>query len=382
MKYPNTSTPQYLSRIELSAAAACHNIAEFRRILHAGVKIASVMKGNAYGHGMAEMVGILEPVVDYFQIDDLLELRRLREVSEKPALVLGYIAKSEIKEALALGCEFAIYDVERLETISVAAKELGIEPELHLKLDLFLGRQGVLMGDVPSFLDAFAKFPRLRLAAAYTHFANIEDTGDRAHARMQIEAFNEVVALLKQRGHIDLQTHLSSTSGVLAYERELGLNSIVRVGLGTYGMWPSEMLRAFNEEIELRPVMRWVTHVAQVKTVPAKYPIGYGLTYRTARQTQIAIIPQGYSDGYVRAMSNRGAVLIRGARCRILGRVAMNMFAVDVSHLPGLQPEEEVVLLGRQGEDEITAEQIAEQIGTINYEVTTLVSPLLPRVVV
>lgn len=368
-----------LSYVELSREAARQNLAAFRGLVHSGVAIAAVVKGNAYGHGLAEMVQILEPGCDYFQVDDLRELRELRRHSHKPTLVLGYVAKSEIEEALALGGELTIYDADRLDEIDRVG---GENAKLHLKLDLFLGRQGVLLGDLPAFLEEFARRPGLKIEAVYTHFANIEDTGDRAHARLQIEAFSQALEILAAHGHTGLKTHLSSTSGVLAYEREMGRNAIVRVGLGAYGLWPSEMLRAQNEGLELRPVMRWVTHVAQVKTVPAKYPIGYGLTYRTAAPTQIAIIPQGYSDGYVRALSNRGTVLIRGIRCRILGRVAMNMFAVEADRLPDLAAEEEVVLLGRQGDDEITADQIADLVGTINYEVTTLVSPLLPRVVV
>lgn len=366
-----------LSWIELSAGNARHNIAEFRRLLHPAVQIASVVKGNAYGHGMAEMLGVLEPVVDAFQVDDLEELRRLRATSSKRALVLGYIRKADLREAIDLKGEIALYDLERIDALA----KLGCRAKVHLKIDAFLGRQGVLEQDLPAVLDRLRGAENIEVVAAYMHFANIEDTGDRAHARLQIETFMRCVGAIRKAG-FDVQTHLSSTSGVLAYERELGQNSLVRIGLGTYGMWPSEMLRATNDSIHLEPVMRWLTRVAQVKEVPAKYPIGYGLSYRTPGPARIAIIPQGYSDGYLRALSNRGSVLIRGTRCRILGRVAMNMFAVDVNHLPDLQPEEEVVLLGAQGDDEITAEQLAEQIGTINYEVTTLVSPLLPRLIV
>lgn len=365
-----------LSRIELSESNARHNIAQFRKLLHPSVKIAAVVKGNAYGHGMKEMVAILSDIVDYFQVDDYLELQRLRAVTAKPALVLGYVPKNELEAAVELGCELTIYDLERLRLLEKLAKPTRV----HLKLDMFLGRQGVVDSDLDPMITELVRCRYVQVAAAYTHFANIEDTGDRAHARLQIDAFGRAIDKMSAAG-LTVATHLSSTSGVLAYENDLGQNSIVRIGLGTYGMWPSEMLRAQHMTMELRPVMRWVTHVAQVKTVPAKYPIGYGLTYRTANQTRIAIIPQGYSDGYLRALSNRGSVLIMGTRCRILGRVAMNMFAVDVNHLPDVTAEEEVVLLGKQGDDEITAEQLAEQIGTINYEVTTLVSPLLPRTI-
>ncbi len=366
-----------LSYIELSRDNALHNLDQFRRLVSPGTKIASVVKGNAYGHGMPEMVSILEPVVDYFQVDDLLELRELRRHSQRPALVLGYVGKDELAEAVSLGCELAIYDRVRLPVLDRIAS-LADRQRLHLKVDTFLGRQGVLPEDVAGFLAELKRYPNLELAGLYTHFANIEDTRDFSHAQRQIDTFHEVRKLAEE----GVMTHISSTSGALVYERDRAQNPLVRIGIGTYGMWPSEYMRLDNKSMELRPVMRWITHVAQVKTVPVDFPIGYGLTYRTTRETQIAIIPQGYADGYSRSFANMGRVLIRGQECPILGRIAMNMFTVDVSHLAGLQPEEEVVLLGSQGAKRISAERLAEMSGTINYEITTQVSPLLPRVVV
>ncbi len=370
--------PTPLSFIELSRENALHNVAQFRALVSPGTKIASVVKGNAYGHGMPEMIDILEPAVDYFQIDDMLELRELRKHSKKPTLVLGYVAKSEMEEAVRLGCELAIYDDERLPVLDRLAAEQGVRQRIHLKVDTFLGRQGVFPERVESFLEDLKRYPNIELAGIYSHFANIEDTRDFSHAQMQIDSFHQV----SQLAGPNVSTHISSTSGVLVYERDKGQNQIVRVGIGTYGMWPSEYMRLDNKQMELRPVMRWVTHLAQVKTVPVDYPVGYGLTYRTTRETQIAIVPQGYSDGYLRALSNQGRVLVRGQACPVLGRIAMNMFTIDVSHLPDLRAEEEVVLLGAQGSKRVSAESLAEAIGTINYEVTTQISPLLPRVVV
>jgi len=375
-----------LSFIELSRANALHNIEQFRRLVSPGTKIASVVKGNAYGHGMPEMIEILEPVVDYFQVDDLLELRELRKHTDKPTLVLGYVAFDELEEAISLGCEMAIYDAVRLAVLDRLAGSPPSPPSppsrsrvrLHLKVDTFLGRQGVLPEDVAAFLEEFQRYPNLELAGVYSHFANIEDTRDFSHAQRQIDAFHDVRRLVGP----NVMTHMSSTSGALVYERDKAQNPLVRIGIGTYGMWPSEYMRLDNRSMELRPVMRWVTHVAQVKTVPVDFPIGYGLTYRTTRETQIAIVPQGYADGYSRSFGNMGKVLIRGQECPILGRIAMNMVTVDVSHLDGLRAEEEVVLLGTQGTKRISAERLAENSGTINYEITTQVSPLLPRIVV
>lgn len=366
-----------LSTVELSRSNAIHNIGEFRRLLAPGTEIAAVVKGNAYGHGMAEMIQILEPVVEFFQVDDVEELRELRKHTNKPTLVLGYVPMSDLEEALALDCELAIYDEERLPILQLAAEKLGVVAKLHLKVDAYLGRQGILPDRVPDFLAKLAPYPRLKLTGIYSHFANIEDTRDFSHAQKQIDTFHAIRLLAP-----NARPHLSSTSGVLVYERHRGQNPLVRIGIGAYGMWPSEYMRLDNRDMELRPVLRWTTHVAQVKMVPVDFPIGYGLTYRTTHETQIAVIPQGYADGYARAFGNVGRVLIRGHECPVLGRIAMNMFSVDVSHLDGLQPEEEVVLLGSQGERRISAERLGEMAGTINYEITTQITPLLPRRIV
>ena len=168
----------------------------------------------------------------------------------------------------------------------------------------------------------------------------------------------------------------------MVYENKNGKSSLCRLGISLYGMWPSEDLRKKFEtkKFKLKPVLRWVTHVAQVKVLPKNHSIGYGLTYITSRPTKIAVIPQGYSDGYDRGLSNKGEVLIQGKRCKVLGRVAMNMFVVDITNIKNIKNEDEVILLGRQGKEEITAEEIADHLETINYEITTRISSLLNRI--
>ena len=166
----------------------------------------------------------------------------------------------------------------------------------------------------------------------------------------------------------------------MSYEKGKGINSLIRIGIGAYGMWPSEHLKVlYKNKITLMPALAWKTKIVQIKTLPKGSTIGYGLTYKTKKETKIAVVPQGYADGYDRGLSNKGEVLIKGTRCKILGMVSMNMFVVDVSHLKNVKQEDEVVILGRQGKEEIPAEELAKKLGTINYEVTTRISSLLPR---
>lgn len=372
----------HLSEIQLSRDALNHNVQALKAITPKGAAFAAVVKGNAYGHGLHEIVSMLESQVDAFQVDDIEELAALRKISQKRTLVLGYVPKDAIEEAVRLDAEIAVYDRGRLPDLQRAAEKLGVQPKIHIKLDALLGRQGLLPDDIPGFLECLGQYPSLEVVAVYGHFANIEDTTDLTHANAQVEIFDQVHASLVSAGLSHLGRHLSATSGLLVYEPNASGNSLVRVGIGLYGMYPSLSMARTHARLELRPVMRWASRLAQVKMIPAGHPVGYGLTFVTWRPTLIGIVPQGYADGYDRGLSNAGEILVHGKRCPIVGRIAMNMFAVDLSHAPDAKAEDEVVLLGDQGEDRLTAEEIAARLGTINYEITTRVSPLLPRVIV
>lgn len=371
-----------LSYIEISKENLLHNFEALKSLTKVGTKIVAVIKANAYGHGQNEVAQVLEEKVDYFQVDDARELNELRKVTEKPILVLGYVAKDEINQALLNKGILSVYDSAQIRQVNTVAEELNIIAEVHVKIDASLGRQGVLLDEVENFISLLRECANIKVSGIYSHFANIEDTTDFSHAQKQIDGFQKAVGIFSQNGFDDLETHISASSGIMVWESEQGNSSAVRAGIGLYGMWPSEELKErFGPKLELKPVMRWVSHVAQVKTVPANYSIGYGLTYITSKPTKIAVVPQGYSDGYDRGLSNKGEVLINGTRCKVLGRVAMNMFVVDVNHLEEVKAEDEVVLLGSQGNEMISAEEIAEKLDTINYEITTRVLSALPRIV-
>ena len=381
----NTNLP--LSYIELSKNNLIHNIKVLKSVAKKGTKFSVAIKGNAYGHGQNEIAKILEPYVDYFQVNSVEELELLRKVSKKKTLVLGYVGKTNLSRALKLGCILSFFSFTQLKEINKTAQKLKIKQEIHLPVDAHLGREGFLLEELPKIFAEIKKCKFVKLTSIYAHFANIEDTTDFSHAQKQINEYRKALALVEKFGFKNLQTHMSATSGLLVYEREKGINSLVRLGIGVYGMWPSSHLKLKhntdnkNHKFDLKSVLSWKTKVAQVKILPKGSTIGYGLTYKTKKLTKIAVIPQGYADGFDRGFSNNGFVLIEGSRCKILGRVSMNMFVVDVRHLKNIKVEDEVVILGRQGGKEITAEEMAERINTINYEITTRISPLLPRVI-
>jgi alanine racemase len=370
-----------IAQIEISRGNLLHNLRRLRS-LQPSAKVGAVIKGNAYGHGQSEVSEILENEVDLFYLDDLDELRLLRETSQKPAMLLGYVPAEDVAEAVRLGASLAFYDSERLPSLQKAADELGLPPKLHLKIDAMLGRQGVVPANLAAIIKQLEQYPGPKLEGVYAHFGNIEDTTDLSHAQAQIEIFEAAIEMLRDAGYRDLVRHISSTSGTMVYEQHARKNDIVRLGIGLYGLYPSEALARSFQDLDLRPVMRWVTKLAQVKTLPVGHPVGYGLTYFTPRETRVGIVPQGYGDGFDRGLSNVADVLVRGKRCPAIGRIAMNMFAVDLNGVLDAKPEDEVVLLGAQGDQRISAEEIGRRIGTINYEVVTRISPLLKRVIV
>jgi alanine racemase len=372
-----------LSYIELSSRSLIHNIKQFRTLAKKGTKFSLAIKGNAYGHGQNEVVKVLEPLVDLFQVNSVEELELLRQVSKKKSFLFGYVQRGDLVKAIKLGCVLTVFSLDHLKELNKVAKKLKVKQEIHIPVDAYLGREGFLLEELSKVFQEIEKSESVKFSGIYAHFANIEDTSNFSHAQKQIDEYEKALKLAEKFGFKKLQTHISATSGLLAYEKNKGINPIIRLGIGVYGMWPSESLKnMYKNKIVLKPALTWKTRVAQVKILPKGFPIGYGLTYITKKETKVALIPQGYADGVDRGLSNKGEVLIKGTRCKVLGRVMMNMFSVDVSHLQNVKAGDEVIILGRQGKELMSAEEIAKKIDTINYEITTRVSSLLPRVII
>jgi alanine racemase len=373
-----------LSYIEISKGNLIHNIKQFRGLIGPETKLACVVKANAYGHGDTQVVKILNSYVDYFQVNSIDELERVRKVTKKDVLVLGYVGKNDIARALELKGTLGIFDLEHALLVNQIACKLNKKIKVHLAVDSHLGREGVMPETLEIILPEILKMKNIIVDGVYSHFANIEDTTDFSHAQKQIDTYADSMKIFEKHGFKKIKKHISATSGVLAYEsmnnkKDLG-TSIVRVGIGSYGMWPSvELEDKWKKKIELKPVLKWVTHIAQVKKLPKGHTIGYGLAYVTKRPMSVAILPQGYSDGLTRSITNRGHVLIGGQIVSLLGRVAMNMVVADVSSIPDVASGDEVIIIGKQGDCSIGAEDLAREMDTINYEVTTHISALLPR---
>ncbi|MEI6553431.1 MAG: alanine racemase [bacterium] len=375
--------PKPLSYIELSKHNLLSNIKQFGSILPKGQKLVAVVKANAYGHGLKEVVSISHAYIDYFQVDDIAELTEIRKYTNKPVLVFGYVALDQLDLIFKHNAVLGVYNTETVETLNRLALKNKQNIKIHLKMDAFLGRQGIMKEDLEKYISLIKKTKYIQLESIYTHFSNIEDVDNLNHADKQFEELLKAKEIVKSLGFPNISHHVSATSGFLTDQDKNWESSLLRLGIGMYGLWPSASLKnKLSKKIVLKPVMRWITKLAQIKSIPKGFPIGYGLTFVTKRKTKIGIVPQGYSDGYDRGFSNNSTVLVRGKRCPVLGRVAMNIFVVDLTNVKGVHLEDEVVLLGNQEKATISADELANKINTINYEIVARVSSLLDRVVV
>ncbi len=372
-----------LSCVEISKKNLIHNIQTFRNLIPKKTKLVAVVKANAYGHGLKEIVTIAEAYVDYFQVDDIEELRDVRRYSQKPVLVFGYVQSSDLEEAVALDGTLGVYSKETLAKLNAIGEKYSKKITIHLKIDALLGRQGILVDEVKEYGILIQTLPYIHLEAIYSHFSNIEDSHNLEHAHAQHAQLLEAKQILQTLGFQKITSHISATSGLLADVKGNWGSSLLRLGIGMYGEWPSKYQQdKFLDHLHIRPVLRWISHLAQVKIIPKGYPVGYGCTFVSKHPMTIGVVPQGYSDGYDRGFSNNGCVLVQGNRCPILGRVAMNMFVVDLTAVPDAKAEDEVVLLGMQGNLAITAESQGCCINTISYEILARISPLLHRTIV
>ncbi len=367
--------------IEISAKAIKNNLAEMKRRVGRETSLLAVVKANAYGHGLAETAKIAARTgAGWLGVDSVVEAELARRATPRiPILILGYTPTALAKKAVELGARITVYDKKTVDAIA-SAKKLA---RVHIKLETGTTRQGVGERELTELVKHIKARPKIVLEGLSTHYANIEDTTDHAYAKRQLEEFARLAAIAeKVLGRpIPVKHTACSAAAILFPQTYFGL---ARVGIATYGLWPSRetqiSARERNIKIDLRPALVWKSLIAQVKTVPRGTPVSYGLTARVTRVSRIAVIPVGYYDGFDRGLSSTGAVLVRGRRAPVLGRVCMNMFVIDVTDIPGVKAEDEVVLLGVQGRERISAEEIAAKIGTINYEVVSRINSLIPRI--
>ncbi len=373
--------------VELDRSALNSNIEQFRRLIGDKINLLAVVKANAYGHGILEISKLsLDAGVDWLGVHSLDEGLLLRQEGINcPLVVLGYVSSQELENAVTHGLRLTVYNLDTVHLLARISRRLKKKVLLHLKIETGTNRQGIREEDVLPFIQEIQKHPYLVIEGLSSHFANIEDTTDHTYPRLQLKRFKRIIDKI-EKGNTKIPIkHMACTAATILFPDTYF--DMVRIGIGMYGLWPSKetylsSILKKRKTISLKPVLSWKTRIAQIKKIPQGSFIGYGCTYRTTRETLLGILPVGYYDGYSRSLSNYSYVLIKGHRAMLRGRVCMDFIIVDITDIPGVNLEDEVMLLGQEGEEVISADYLADLAGTINYDIVTRINNLIPRVII
>lgn len=393
--------------IEIDARAAKHNYTTFRRLIDKKVQLWSVVKSNAYGHGLFTFSALMNEFgVDGFCVDSIVEGVALRRVGiKKPIVVLGQTLASRYAEAAR---ENIIVTVSNMDALRSLAR-IKNPPQFHIKMDTGMHRQGFYVEEVPKIL-AMLKLRGTRgnrsnghdlglstsLKGLYTHFASAKDINYPGYTDTQLKNYEKAVALFEKAGFKKLMKHAAATGGALINKKYHF--DAVRVGIGLYGLWPSKELEVqLGDKIKLQPVLSWRTRISEIKKLKAGDYVGYDLTERVPKATTMAVLPIGYWHGFPRALSSLGEVIVKGQRARVLGRVSMDILTIELPRGGAraaktgakAKPGDIVTIIGKSGPGrqgvnkvEIHASEPSQKSGTSHYEFLTRLNPLMERVII
>jgi alanine racemase len=350
-----------------------HNYSYIRDRVAPDVSILTVVKANAYGHGATIAGRTFESAgAEWLGVATVGEAVELRSAGVNiPILVLGGAAGRDMSVLQKFRLTVALLDADMARDLAAAAK--GTRVRVHLKIDTGMGRIGVLPEDLAPLLQQIRGAGVFEVDGVFSHFGNADDVCN-PHCETQLQRFRQALDVVKQAGFDPPWIHLANSAATLA--RHETHFSMVRPGIALYGIAPPS-----TPAPELRPVMRLVTHILQVKRLPAEYPVSYAQTFVTRRPSKIAVLPIGYADGYSRRLSNNACVLVRGKRAPVVGRVCMDLTMADVTDIEGVDTGDEVVLWGRQGDAEISLHEVAEWQDTVVYEVINQLGKRVPRLI-
>lgn len=366
--------PMRTTWVEIDKNALAKNTRLIKERIGPNVALMAVVKADAYGHGaVAASITALSNGAELLGVASLNEALELRDAGiDAPILVMSYTPVYAVRQAIRNKITLSLYDLDLARAYNQAAREVGSKLNVHVKIDTGMGRLGVLADEAVAFFRHLTNLRHLELEGIYTHFAMADEDSD--YTAQQLRNFKNVINPVRASGFTFKYIHAANSAAALT-NKDTYFN-LVRVGIALYGLSPSDTVRV---PPEFKPVMTWKTVIAQVKTLPPGSPVGYGGTYVTQGQERIAVIPVGYAYGFRRAPHNWGRVLVHGQFAPVVGRVAMEKTMINVTHIPNTAIGDEVVLLGKQGEAEITAEEIAASLQTNNYEVVCSVMARIPR---
>ncbi|MBN1400318.1 MAG: alanine racemase [Anaerolineae bacterium] len=363
--------------VEIDLEAIGHNVRRIAEIIGPQVALLAVLKADGYGHGAVEVARTaLNNGARWLGVACLGEGIALRQAGiDAPILSLGYTPPWQARSAVLHRVTCTVFSNDVARALSRAAVDLQRMAQAHLKVDTGMGRLGVLPDEAVSLAREIAALPGLELEGVFTHFS-AADEPDLDYTVWQLARFEEVLQALKAEGLTPRWIHAANSAAILRLPASH--YNLVRLGIAMYGLSPSPHVPC---PPDLRPALRFKCQVAQVKELPAGSFVGYGRSFQTRRASRIAVIPVGYADGFRRGPRNWGDVLIRGQRAPIVGHVCMDQAMIDVTDIPQVRAGDEVVLIGPQGHDSITVEQVAQRLGTINYEIVSEILARVPRLV-
>ena len=361
---------------EINLDAIAFNVQAFKKHVGDGVKLIAVVKANAYGHGAVPVAKTaVEAGAEMLAVHRAIEGAELRRAGfQAPILIMGYTPPDGGDLVIQHRLTPSLMTIEFAQALSARASALGVRVPVHVKVDTGMSRYGLMQQEVVDFLRIIAPLPGIALEGLFTHFATA-DWADPTFTLQQLGVFNEVRQSVEQAGFIIPLAHAANSAATMKLPQ--AHFDAVRPGIALYGLDPSS---EWPPVFEIHPALTLKSIVSRVRTLPSGAGVSYSRTYLTSKPTVAALVPVGYGDGYHRNLSNQSQVLIRGRRAPLIGRVCMDQFVVDASSIPDVQQDDEVVLVGRQGNEHIRAEEIAALAGTINYEVTTALLPRVARV--
>ncbi|TKB63831.1 MAG: alanine racemase [Nitrospira sp.] len=369
-------TPPFFPTVAtVDLTALTYNLSQFRRILSPGCEVMAVVKANAYGHGAIETSRtLIQHGVTRLAVFSTEEGMALRQTGiTVPIIVLGPVFQEQFGDMFASQLTPVVSDPSMLTALAQAAASRAIPYPIHLKIETGMGRLGLTQDELVALIRSHKFPPSLRVEGLMTHLADADGSNSDA-TEEQIRRFRDALKIVQEGGfHISL-IHVSNSCGAVRFPS--AHFSLVRPGIMLYGY---HTLPSTVGTPDLRPVLSLKTQIAQLRTIQPGSPVSYNGTFTAKRLTRIAVLPIGYANGLSRRLSNRGSVLIRGHRAPIAGLVCMDMVMVDVTEIPGTAVGDETILIGRQGNDEITASEIAKWTDTIPYEVLCAISPKIPR---
>lgn len=365
-----------VAEIDLDALAS--NFRSSKELIGADVNVMAVVKANAYGHGAAQCALRLEREgVDWFGVaipEEGVELRKAGVA--RPILCLGSFWPGQEVTLIVHDLTPVIFDESTARRLNQIAADAERTINIHVKIDTGMGRVGVRHKDARSFAEFLLTCPNLTIQGMLTHFASAEDAASDDFTNLQIERFGEAVATFEAVGHQPTIYDLANSPG--AFRHGNSRASMVRLGGALYGLL-DDIMPADVDRPSLRPVLSLRSKIAHIKHLPAGESLGYGRTFITKRDSLIALVPIGYADGYTRALSNNAHAIVKGTRAPLVGRISMDWTLIDVTDVAGVAKDDSVCLIGRDGDEQITAADMAHKLDTIGYEITCGIAPRVPR---